>query len=122
LIYSLQAVTEDLPYKTTILKKDFSTSVKTVHEKYQQVLLENIYISPKFIPFRLTATVIMPSGKSDVPVVVDNHDGTISVKYDPKLEGNYELQIKYNNEHIQGSPYKFVVDSTNKGCITAFGP
>ncbi len=64
----------------------------------------------------------MPSGGTDKPLVVDNHDGTISVKYDPKREGNYELQIKYNNEHIEGSPFKFYVDSTNKGLVTAFGP
>ncbi|CAG2171932.1 unnamed protein product, partial [Oppiella nova] len=59
---------------------------------------------------------------SDKPTIVDNHDGTISVRYDPKQEGNYELQIKHNNEHIDGSPFKFYIDSTNKGTVTAFGP
>ena len=55
------------------------------------------------------------------PTVVDNHDGTICVKYDPKQEGNYEMQIKYNNMPIKGSPYKFIVDNTPKGLVTAFG-
>ena len=44
-----------------------------------------------------------------------------SLKYDPKTEGNYEMQIKCNNEHLKGSPYKFVVDNTAKGLVTAFG-
>lgn len=58
---------------------------------------------------------------SDKPTIVDNRDGTISLKYDPKQEGNYEMQIKHNNQHIKGSPYKFVVDNTQKGLVTAFG-
>lgn len=64
----------------------------------------------------------MPAGELEKPTIVDNRDGTISLKYDPKSEGNYEMQIKYNSEHIKGSPYKFIVDNTSKGLITAFGP
>ena len=65
----------------------------------------------------------MPSSDSpaEKPLIVDNHDGTISVRYDPKREGNYELAIKYNDAHIEGSPFKFFIDSTNKGTVTAFG-
>lgn len=55
------------------------------------------------------------------PTIVDNRDGTISLKYEPRSEGAYEMQIKCNNEHIKGSPYKFVVDNTSKGLVTAFG-
>lgn len=44
----------------------------------------------------------MPSGKFDKPVVLDNHDGTVTFKYDPKEIGEHELQIKYNLEHVQG--------------------
>lgn len=63
----------------------------------------------------------MPTSEGDRPIITDNRDGTISLKYDPKKDGNYEMQIKYNYEHIKGSPYKFVVDNTSKGLITAFG-
>lgn len=63
----------------------------------------------------------MPTNEMEKPTIVDNRDGTISLKYDPKKEGNYEMQIKYNAEHIKGSPYKFVVDNTSKGLVTAFG-
>lgn len=62
----------------------------------------------------------MPS-TDQKPTIVDNRDGTISLKYEPKKDGNYEMQIKYNEEHINGSPYKFVVENTDKGLITAFG-
>ena len=50
----------------------------------------------------ITAEVKMPSGKIDKPVIQDNRDGTVSVKYDPKEEGTHELVVKYNGEPVQG--------------------
>lgn len=44
----------------------------------------------------------MPSGKIDKPVIQDNRDGTVSVKYDPREEGSHELVVKYNGEPVQG--------------------
>lgn len=44
----------------------------------------------------------MPSGKKDQPVIEDNRDGTVSIKYDPREEGIHELAVKYNGEHVQG--------------------
>lgn len=44
----------------------------------------------------------MPSGQVDKPVIQDNRDGTVSIKYDPKEEGIHELAVKYNGEPIQG--------------------
>nr|CAD7585817.1 unnamed protein product [Timema genevievae] len=44
----------------------------------------------------------MPSGNVDKPVIEDNRDGTVSIKYDPKEEGLHELAVKYNGEHVQG--------------------
>lgn len=64
----------------------------------------------------------MPSGKIDKPVIQDNRDGTVSVKYDPKEEGTHELVVKYNGEPVQGSPFKFHVDSITSGYVTAYGP
>lgn len=49
-----------------------------------------------------SAEVKMPSGKRDLPTVQDNHDGTVSLKYDPKEEGLHELFVKYNGENLQG--------------------
>ena len=44
----------------------------------------------------------MPNGGVDKVTVQDNKDGTVSVKYDPKVEGVHELNVKYNGEHVQG--------------------
>lgn len=63
----------------------------------------------------------MPSGKKDNPEIIDNRDGTVSVKYIPQEEGLHELGIKYNNEHVQGSPFKFHVDSISCGYVSAYG-
>ncbi|GBP12229.1 Filamin-A [Eumeta japonica] len=68
------------------------------------------------------AEVKMPSGHVDQPVIDDNRDGTVSIKYEPREEGVHELYVKYNGEHVQGSPYKFHVDSIPSGYVTAYGP
>ncbi|XP_045507450.1 filamin-A isoform X1 [Colias croceus] len=68
------------------------------------------------------AEVKMPSGNIDQPTIEDNRDGTVSIKYEPREEGVHELYVKYNGEHVQGSPYKFHVDSISSGYVTAYGP
>ncbi|XP_060926160.1 filamin-B isoform X1 [Limanda limanda] len=42
--------------------------------------------------------------KADI-TCVDNKDGTCSVSYMPTLPGDYNILVKYNNEHIAGSPF-----------------
>ncbi|XP_022834702.1 filamin-A isoform X4 [Spodoptera litura] len=71
---------------------------------------------------RQFAEVRMPSGHIDQPQIEDNRDGTVSIKYEPREEGVHELFVKYNGEHVQGSPYKFHVDSISSGYVTAYGP
>jgi len=44
----------------------------------------------------------MPSGNIDKPVIEDNHDGTVSIKYEPREEGLHEIYVKFNGEHVQG--------------------
>ncbi|TGZ34411.1 Filamin-B [Temnothorax longispinosus] len=68
------------------------------------------------------AEVKMPSGNVDKPVIEDNHDGTVSIKYEPREEGLHEIYVKFNGEHVQGSPFKFHVDSLASGYVTAYGP
>lgn len=113
-VFTVNAVTEEVHKKTTVKQ---TTTTKT---EYRCVQLQNIPIPS--VKGKVTAEVIMPSGKQDKPVVVDNKDGTVSVKYDPKEEGLHELHVKYNNEHIQGSPFKFHVDTITSGYVTAYGP
>ena len=50
-----------------------------------------------------SADVKMPSGNVDKPVIEDNRDGTVSIRYDPREEGLHELALKYNGEHVQGN-------------------
>ena len=37
---------------------------------------------------------------------IDNKDGTASVEYTPEQEGDYDISVKFGDEHIPGSPFK----------------
>ncbi|XP_067360675.1 filamin-B isoform X2 [Channa argus] len=45
---------------------------------------------------------------------VDNKDGTCSVSYLPTLPGDYNILVKYNNEHIPGSPFTARITEDNQ--------
>lgn len=62
------------------------------------------FSEPSLSPLPFAAEVKMPSGQVDKPLIEDNRDGTVSIKYDPREEGIHELAVKYNGEHVQGSP------------------
>ncbi|KAG7281045.1 hypothetical protein CRUP_016677 [Coryphaenoides rupestris] len=70
----------------------------------------------------ITGEVRMPSGKTARPHITDNKDGTITVKYQPAERGLHEMDIKYEGNHIPGSPMQFYVDAINSGIVTAYGP
>ncbi|XP_055382224.1 filamin-A isoform X2 [Condylostylus longicornis] len=119
--------------QTEIIEHTTSQEVKETKEVYNQYLLNGktelkyhtIYLEKLPLPStggEVEAEVKMPSGKVDKPVIEDNRDGTVSVKYDPKEEGIHELVVKYNGESVQGSPFKFHVDSISSGYVTAYGP
>ncbi|XP_035851780.1 filamin-C-like isoform X7 [Sander lucioperca] len=79
------------------------------------------------IPFtvqkgQITGEVRMPSGRTAGPHITDNKDGTVTVKYSPTERGLHEMDIKYDGNHIPGSPLQFYVDAVNSGHVTAFGP
>ncbi|KAJ8002627.1 hypothetical protein DPEC_G00160850 [Dallia pectoralis] len=78
------------------------------------------------IPFTvqgpITGEVRMPSGKTARPHITDNKDGTITVKFNPTEKGLHEMDIKYEGNHIPGSPLQFYVDAMNSGLVTAYGP
>uniref|UniRef100_A0A4W5RAN3 Filamin C n=1 Tax=Hucho hucho TaxID=62062 RepID=A0A4W5RAN3_9TELE len=79
------------------------------------------------IPFtvqkgEITGEVRMPSGKTARPNITDNKDGTVTVKYAPTEKGLHEMDIKYDGNHIPGSPLQFYVDAINSGHVTAYGP
>uniref|UniRef100_A0A8C5WJ73 Filamin B n=1 Tax=Leptobrachium leishanense TaxID=445787 RepID=A0A8C5WJ73_9ANUR len=79
------------------------------------------------IPFavrtgEITGEVHMPSGKTAPAEIVDNKDGTVSVRYIPTETGLHELHIKCNGSHIPESPLKFFVNYPDTGSVSAFGP
>uniref|UniRef100_A0A3Q1HD57 Filamin C, gamma b (actin binding protein 280) n=1 Tax=Acanthochromis polyacanthus TaxID=80966 RepID=A0A3Q1HD57_9TELE len=79
------------------------------------------------IPFtvqkgEITGEVRMPSGRTAHPHITDNKDGTVTVKYSPTERGLHEMDIKYDGNHIPGSPLQFYVDAVNSGHVTAYGP
>ncbi|XP_042913909.1 filamin-A-like [Parasteatoda tepidariorum] len=110
-----QAVTEEVQRKS--VTKTRTTQSRTT--QFRSVELHSIVLPGTG---QITADIKMPSGKFDKPVVIDNQDGTISIKYDPREEGLHELHVKYNQEHIPGSPFKIYVDSITSGFVTAHGP
>ncbi|XP_078064618.1 filamin-A-like, partial [Mustelus asterias] len=79
------------------------------------------------IPFtikkgEITGVVRMPSGKLAKPDIMDNKDGTVTVKFAPSEKGLHEMDIKYDDLHIPGSPLQFYVDFVNSGHVNAYGP
>uniref|UniRef100_A0A8C4V1W2 Filamin B n=1 Tax=Falco tinnunculus TaxID=100819 RepID=A0A8C4V1W2_FALTI len=79
------------------------------------------------IPFavrkgEITGEVHMPSGKTDTPDIVDNKDGTVTVRYAPTEVGLHEMHIKYMGKHIPESPLQFYVNYPNSGSVSAYGP
>ncbi|KAM9327227.1 filamin-B [Gastrophryne carolinensis] len=79
------------------------------------------------IPFAIrtgdiTGEVIMPSGKTAPAEIVDNKDGTVSIRYVPIETGLHELHIKCNGTHIPESPLQFFVNYPNTGSVSAYGP
>ncbi|GFU29293.1 filamin-A, partial [Nephila pilipes] len=114
--FTMQAVTEKVQRKS--VTKTRTTQSRTT--EFRSVELHSIVLPPG--TGQITAEVKMPSGKFDKPQVIDNQDGTISIKYDPREEGLHELHVKYNQEHIPGSPFKIFVDSITSGFVTAHGP
>uniref|UniRef100_A0A673NFR8 Calponin-homology (CH) domain-containing protein n=1 Tax=Sinocyclocheilus rhinocerous TaxID=307959 RepID=A0A673NFR8_9TELE len=79
------------------------------------------------IPFtfrkgEITGEVHMPSGKSAQPEIIDNKDGTVTVKYAPTEAGLHEMHIKFNGTHIPESPLQFYVNNANSPNVTAYGP
>ncbi|XP_053149776.1 filamin-B isoform X3 [Hemicordylus capensis] len=79
------------------------------------------------IPFavrkgEITGEVHMPSGKTAAPDIVDNKDGTVTVRYAPVEVGLHEMHIRYMGNHIPESPLQFYVNYPNSGNVTAYGP
>ena len=50
---------------------------------------------------------IAVEGPSEAEITChDNKDGTCTVDYIPTEEGDYDVNVKFGDEHIPGSPFK----------------
>ncbi|NXK15207.1 FLNA protein, partial [Herpetotheres cachinnans] len=88
---------------------------------------ENLRPFNLVIPFtvqkgEITGEVRMPSGKTARPNITDNKDGTVTVRYAPTEKGLHEMDIRYDGNHIPGSPLQFYVDAINTRHVSAYGP
>ncbi|KAG5896019.1 hypothetical protein JTB14_007584 [Gonioctena quinquepunctata] len=111
--------------KTSVTESEVQTERISKTQTTKQQIFRPVQLSN--IPLlstggNVTAEIKMPSGNVDKPIIEDNHDGTVTIKYDPREEGVHELAVKFNGEHVQGSPYKIHVDSISSGYVTAYGP
>ncbi|XP_069125189.1 filamin-A-like isoform X3 [Argopecten irradians] len=55
------------------------------------------------------------------PEIKDNADGSIRVEYNPVAGGRHEVQMCYEGNAVEGSPFSCLVDKVDGGYVTAFG-
>jgi len=60
-------------------------------------------------------------GPRDIrPEVIDNNDGTYTVKYEPDVAGDYVIDVTAEGEHIKDAPFKVQIrEGTDAGNSTA---
>ncbi|XP_012939324.2 filamin-A-like [Aplysia californica] len=53
----------------------------------------------------------------------DNHDGTCQVVYQPTKPGPYDVSVKFNEQHIPGSPFRVgIKNPVNPAKVKCYGP
>ena len=57
-----------------------------------------------------------------LPHIEDNGNGSVGIFYQPTEAGPHNLDVRYNGEHVQGSPYKFHASPNDEGKVYAYGP
>uniref|UniRef100_A0A3Q1HBS1 Calponin-homology (CH) domain-containing protein n=1 Tax=Anabas testudineus TaxID=64144 RepID=A0A3Q1HBS1_ANATE len=71
----------------------------------------------------LAVAVTGPKGIAEPVEVTDNGDGTHTVSYTPTVEGPYNVAVKYADEDVPRSPFKFRVLPTHDASkVRASGP
>ena len=61
-------------------------------------------------------------GPSEAKLTCNDHgNGTCSVRYTPTEPGDYEIHIKFADEHIPGSPFNAKVRLAESNLHRAFG-
>ncbi|XP_027134628.1 filamin B a isoform X2 [Larimichthys crocea] len=71
----------------------------------------------------LAVAITAPKGIAEPMEVTDNGDGTHLVSYTPSVEGPYSVAVKYAEEDVPRSPFKFRVLPTHDASkVRASGP
>ncbi|XP_059165585.1 filamin-A-like isoform X3 [Physella acuta] len=53
----------------------------------------------------------------------DNHDGTCQVVYQPTKAGPYDITVKFNEQHVPGSPFRVdIKNPVNPAKVKCYGP
>ena len=91
------------------------------HKNYVVLLCKFFLLCITIGPGGLSLAV---EGPSEAKLVCkDNKDGTCSATYVPEEPGEYDVHVKYADEHVPGSPFKVKatrpVDASKVKC---FGP
>ncbi len=68
------------------------------------------------------ALVRTPSGGVAYPYVEDNGNGSIGLSYQPVERGPHSIDVRYDGNHVQGSPYKFHAAPLDNNRVHAYGP
>ncbi len=68
------------------------------------------------------AVITTPSGGVTYPYVEDNGNGSIGLSCQPNERGLHTIDVKYNDDHVQGSPYKFYASPLDDNKVHAYGP
>ena len=62
-----------------------------------------------------------PGGSKKSPEVTNQRNGTIIIRYKPDETGMHQLDVSYNDQSVEGSPFKFFASPIDLGEISASG-
>ena len=103
------------PFKVRSYRSSDASQVSVVKESVKDVIIGKPFaflVDAKEAGSdgELTAMAIGPN-KSVEGTVSDNGDGTYNVTFDPPESGKYQVQVRWDGQHVVGSPFKVKVSS-----------
>jgi hypothetical protein len=72
--------------------------------------------------FVYSAIVIEGPSNVEIQSKRNPNDGKTKVYYWPKISGQYRIEIKFNNEQIQNSPFNVFIARPDDGGAIPIGP
>ncbi len=90
------------------------------HERFPPIELNNVPLPST--GGDVDSVVRTPSGGLAYPYVEDNGNGSIGLSYQPVERGPHSIDVRYDGDHVQGSPYKFYAAPLDDNRVHAYGP